>query len=260
MNQTTELPLDPTLIKQIIDLMWKASDAILEIYHSGELKTEVKKDQSPVTRADLAAHHVLVNGLSQLTPKIPVVSEEDPNSLTVPQTHQRYWLIDPLDGTKEFINKNDEFTCNLALINFHQTMYGFVSVPVLGLVYHGGDHYGAYRINRAGGETQIRCQRQSTTTRVIASKSHLNFETIAFIDAIETPVEFIQAGSSLKFLRIAEGLADIYPRLAPTCEWDTAAAQAVLEGAGGSVKQTDGSLVTYGKSEILNPFFVASAR
>ena len=139
-------------------------------------------------------------------------------------------------------------------------MYGFVSVPVLGLVYHGGDHYGAYRINRAGGETQIRCQRQSTTTRVIASKSHLNRETQAFIDAIETPVELIQAGSSLKFLRIAEGLADIYPRLAPTCEWDTAAAQAVLEGAGGSVKQTDGSLVTYGKSEILNPFFVASAR
>ena len=221
MNQTTELPLDPTLIKQLIYLVWKVSDAILEVYHSGELNTEVKEDQSPVTEADYAAHRVLVNGLSQLTPKIPVVSEEDPNSLTVPQTHQRYWLIDPLDGTKEFINKNDEFTCNLALINSHQTMYGFVSVPVLGLVYHGGDHYGAYRINRAGGETQIRCQRQSTTTRVIASKSHLNRETIAFIDAIETPVELIQAGSSLKFLRIAEGLADIYPRLAPTCEWDT---------------------------------------
>ena len=260
MNQTTELPFDIALLEELISLMWRASDVILEVYHSGELNTEVKGDGSPVTAADFAAHRILVNGLSQLTPKIPVVSEEDPNSLRVPQTHQRYWLIDPLDGTKEFINKNDEFTCNLALINSHQTMYGFVSVPVLGLVYHGGDHYGAYRINRAGGETQIRCQRQSTTTRVIASKSHLNRETIAFIDAIETPVELIQAGSSLKFLRIAEGLADIYPRLAPTCEWDTAAAQAVLEGAGGSVKQTDGSLVTYGKSEILNPFFVASAR
>ena len=260
MNQTIELPFDSTLLEKLISLMWKASDAILKVYHSGELNMKFKGDKSPVTEADLAAHHVLVNGLSQLTPNIPVVSEEDPDSLRVPETHQQYWLTDPLDGTKEFINKNDEFTCNLALIDSHQTMYGFVSVPVLGLLYHGGDHHGAYRVNRAGGETRIRCQRQSATTRVIASKSHLNPETTAFIDAIETHVELIQAGSSLKFLRIAEGLADIYPRLALTCEWDTAAAQAVLEGAGGSVKQTDGSLVTYGKSEILNPFFVASAR
>ncbi len=260
MSQPNELPFDTALLEELIRLMWRASDAILEVYRSGELNTEVKGDGSQVTEADYAAHRILVNGLSQLTPQIPSVSEEDPNSLRVPQIHRRYWLIDPLDGTKEFISKNDEFTCNLALINSHQTIYGFVSVPVLGLLYHGGDHHGAYRINQAGKETQIRCRRQSTTTRVIASKSHLNPETTAFIDAIETPVELIQAGSSLKFLRIAEGLADIYPRLAPTCEWDTAAAQAVLEGAGGSVKQTDGSLVTYGKSEILNPFFVASAR
>ena len=259
MNQTTELPFDSALLEELISLMWKASDTILRVYQSGELNTEIKGDASPVTQADLAAHHVLVNGLSQLTPNIPVVSEEDPDSLRVPKTHLRYWLIDPLDGTKEFINRNDEFTCNLALIDSHKTMYGFVSVPVPGLLYHGGAQHGAYRVHQVDGETRIQCKRQSTTTRVIASKSHLNPETTAFIGAIETPVELIQAGSSLKFLRIAEGLADIYPRLAPTCEWDTAAAQAILEGAGGSVKQSDGSSVTYGKSEILNPHFFATA-
>ena len=260
MNQATELQFDSVLFEELIKLMWEASDAILEIYHSGELDIKIKGDESPVTQADLAAHHVLVNGLSQLTPNIPVVSEEDPSSLQIPEIYQRYWLIDPLDGTKEFINRNDEFTCNLALIDSNKTIYGFVSVPVLDLLYHGGDTHGAHRVNRVGSETWIQCQRQTDTTRVIASKSHLNPETTAFIEAIKTRVELIQAGSSLKFLRIAEGLADIYPRLAPTCEWDTAAAQAILEGAGGSVKQTDGSPVTYGKSEILNPHFIASAR
>mgnify|MGYP001103482353 CR=1 FL=1 len=259
MNQTTELPIEEALQDELKTLMWKASDAILEVYDSGELNTELKGDQSPVTKADLAAHYVLVNGLSKLTPDIPVVSEEDPSSLRIPESYRRYWLIDPLDGTKEFINKNDEFTCNLALIDSCQTIYGFVSVPVLELLYYGGGNYGAYRVNRAGREDQIQCHRQSTPTRIIASKSHLNPETTAFIEAIETPMELIQAGSSLKFLRIADGLADIYPRLAPTCEWDTAAAQAILEGAGGSVKKTDGSPVTYGKSEILNPYFIAAA-
>ena len=260
MNQTIELPFDFVLFEKLISLMWHASDAILEVYHSGDLDTKIKGDESPVTQADLAAHHVLVNGLSQLTPDIPVVSEEDPSSLQIPKSDQRYWLIDPLDGTKEFVNRNDEFTCNLALIDSHKAIYGFVSVPVLGLLYHGGDTNGAYRVDRAGGEARIQCQRQTAKTLVIASKSHLDPETIAFIEAIETPVELIKAGSSLKFLRIAEGLADIYPRLAPTCEWDTAAAQAILEGAGGSVKQTDGSPLTYGKSEILNPHFIASVQ
>lgn len=259
MNQTPELVLDDALLEELIKLMWEASDAILGVYHSGELDTKIKGDESPVTQADLAAHHVLVNGLSQLTPEIPVVSEEDPSSLQIPESHRRYWLIDPLDGTKEFINRNDEFTCNLALIDSHQTFYGFVSVPVLDLLYHGGSNHGAYRVNRTGSDTQIQCHRQSFPTRVIASKSHLNPETTAFIEAIETPIELVQAGSSLKFLRIAEGLADIYPRLAPTSEWDTAAAQAILEGAGGSVKKIDGSAVTYGKSEILNPHFIAAA-
>ena len=243
----------------LTQLMWEASDAILAIYESSDLGITTKDDQSPVTKADLAAHHVLVTGLSGLTPDIPIVSEEDPESLKIPETHARFWLIDPLDGTKEFIQRNGEFTCNLALIDHHRTVYGFVSVPVLGLLYHGGQGLGAKRLMRDGSVTVIQCAKQPDLTRVVASKSHLNPETEAFIATIETPIELIQAGSSLKFLRIAEGAADLYPRLAPTCEWDTAAAQAVLEGARGSVTQVDGSPLVYGKSEILNPHFVAQA-
>ena len=240
-------------------LMWEASDAILAIYESSDLGITTKDDQSPVTKADLAAHHVLVTGLSALTPDIPIVSEEDPDSLKIPETHSLYWLIDPLDGTKEFIQRNGEFTCNLALIDSNRTIYGWVSVPVLGLLYLGGYGRGAQRLDRDGSSTKIRCAKQAISTRIVASKSHLNPETEAFIAAIETPIKLIQAGSSLKFLRIAEGAADLYPRLAPTCEWDTAAAQAILEGAGGSVTQLDGSPVIYGKSDILNPHFIAQA-
>lgn len=240
-------------------LMWEASDAILAIYESSDLGITTKDDQSPVTKADLTAHHVLVTGLSALTPDIPIVSEEDVDSLKIPETHSLYWLIDPLDGTKEFIQRNGEFTCNLALIDSNRTIYGWVSVPVLGLLYLGGYGRGAQRLDRDGSSTKIRCAKQAISTRIVASKSHLNPETEAFIAAIETPIKLIQAGSSLKFLRIAEGAADLYPRLAPTCEWDTAAAQAILEGAGGSVTQLDGSPVIYGKSDILNPHFIAQA-
>jgi 3'(2'), 5'-bisphosphate nucleotidase len=243
----------------INQLMWEASDAVLAIYESSDLGIATKDDQSPVTKADLAAHHVLVTGLSGLTPDIPIVSEEDPESLKIPETHSRYWLIDPLDGTKEFIQRNGEFTCNLALIDSNITIYGWVSVPVLGLLYHGGQGRGAQRLDRDGSNKNIRCAKPNASTRVVTSRSHLNPETEAFIAAIEASVTLIQAGSSLKFLRIAEGAADLYPRMAPTCEWDTAAAQAVLEGAGGSVIQLDGSPVIYGKSDIRNPHFVAQA-
>jgi 3'(2'), 5'-bisphosphate nucleotidase len=254
-----ELLEDPKTRQALIQLMWSAGDAILAVYESSDLGIATKGDQSPVTEADVAAHQVLVTELSALTPDIPVVSEEDPESLKIPESHTRYWLIDPLDGTKEFIRRNGEFTCNLALIDNHRTVYGFVGVPVLDLLYYGGHGLSAKRLTRDGSETDIRCVKQTDLTRVVASKSHLNSETEAFIAEIETPVELIQAGSSLKFLRIAEAAADLYPRLAPTCEWDTAAAQAVLEGAGGSVTQVDGSPLVYGKREILNPHFIARA-
>lgn len=169
-------------------------------------------------------------------------------------------MIDPLDRTKEFISLNGEFTCNLALISDQLPVYGWVSVPVQNLLYHGGLGRGAVRVNRSSSNgVSIQCKPQTEPTRVVASKSHLNAETATFIENIEGTTELVQAGSSLKFLKIAEGAADLYPRLAPTCEWDTAAAHAVLEGAGGTVTQPGGTPLRYGKAEMLNPHFVARA-
>lgn len=257
MKRCNQMPFDAKLLDKLIDLMWESSEAILRIYDSGDFDTKLKSDQSPVTQADLAAHKILIKGLSQLTPNIPVVSEEDPDSLQIPSTYQKYWLLDPLDGTKEFLNRDVEFTCNLALIELHRTIFGLVTLPVMGLLYFGGKDLGSYRLNHSGDKTQLHCRRSPHICRVVTSKSHLNAETETFIHSLELPVELVQVGSSLKFIRIAEGLADLYPRIAPTREWDTAAAQAVLEGAGGSVAQLDGSPLIYGKTEILNPNFVA---
>lgn len=244
---------------QILRLMWDASDVILDIYHGDQIKVDEKADQSPVTQADLAAHRILVEGLRRITPDIPVVSEEDANSLEIPRRTRTFWLIDPLDGTREFINRNGEFTCNVALIQYEQPIYGFVSIPASELLYHGGPSIGSFRRKAEGSEERIHCKNKAGITRIVASKSHLNDETREFIEAIQGDVELVQAGSSLKFLRIAEGMADLYPRLAPTCEWDTAAAHAILEGAGGSVTQLTGTPLLYGKREILNPRFIATS-
>lgn len=260
MSIASKIANDESLIKSIKQLMWKAGDAILEVYKRDDLGTEIKGDDSPVTQADLAAHNVLVAGLAELTPDIPVVSEEDKDSLSIPQAHSVYWLIDPLDGTKEFIKRNGEFTCNLALIEHNRPTLGFVGVPAQEELYVGGSAIPSWRSGPAGKKIRIKHVRPSkNVTRVVASKSHLNEETQSFINAIEGEVELVQAGSSLKFLKIAIGEADLYPRLAPTCEWDTAAAQAILEGAGGRVTQANGDAMVYGKDEILNPYFIASA-
>ncbi len=249
------------ILQQLKTLMRAADTAILDIYHSDNFGEETKGDNSPVTKADLAAHNVLVQGLAEVTPDIPIVSEEDPLSLSVPKEHNIYWLIDPLDGTKEFIKRNDEFTCNLALIEDGCPTLGFVSIPAKEELYFGGKEVGAFLETKHHQVSSIQHTPKTGVTRVVASKSHLNTETQNFISQIPGEVELVQAGSSLKFLKIATGEADLYPRLAPTCEWDTAAAHAVLEGTGGKVLQA-GTLkpVIYGKDEILNPHFIASAK
>ena len=249
---------DPQLISRLKALMWEASRIIMEIYNSKDFGTEAKNDESPVTKADLAAHRILVQGLRVLTPLIPVVSEEDPDSVDIGRTVETYWLIDPLDGTKEFINRNGEFTCNLALIENKRTTLGFVTVPASDELYVGGPKLNSTRETRLESPQKIAHANLEGMTRVVASKSHLNEETRNFIEAIKGEVDLIQAGSSLKFLKIATGDADVYPRLAPTCEWDTAAAHAVLIGAGGKVVQPNNEPVVYGKNEILNPHFIAS--
>lgn len=245
-------------LNSIIDLMFESNKAILEIYNNhNPKKIQLKKDNTPLTEADLAANKILKNGLENLFPDIPIVSEEIKDSLSIPQKNNIFWLIDPLDGTKEFINRNDEFTCNLALIEKNRTALGFVGVPAKELIYYGGKIFGSKCINKFKKISKVRYKSKSGICRVVASKSHLNQETEKFIKNLDMPVEIIQAGSSLKFLKIADGIADIYPRLAPTSEWDTAAAQAVLEGAGGKVTKLDGEDIFYGKSNILNPFFIA---
>ncbi len=256
MKRAQHINNNAALLADLKQLVLQAGEAIMQVYAEDDFGVQTKGDDSPVTKADLAAHHVLVDGLAQLTPDIPVVSEEDKDSLAVPSANSCYWLIDPLDGTKEFINRNDQFTVNLALIENQAPSYGFVSTPVDQTIYWGGKGIGCWR-QRDTQVDQLQVQASTNPIRVVASKSHLNEATKAFIETLGE-AELVQAGSSLKFVRIAEGEADIYPRMAPTCEWDTGAAQAVLEGAGGSVTQASGEAMRYGKADILNPHFIAS--
>lgn len=260
MKKALRILNDPKLLNALKQLMWKAADSILEVYTSDNFKFESKNDSSPVTEADLNAHKILLRALNTLTPDIPVVSEEDISSLSIPANTKTFWLIDPLDGTKEFLKRNGEFTCNVALIEFGKPTLGFVGVPAKQELYVGGNKLGSTKEDLNAEPITITHNRiRDDVTRVMASKSHLNSETQNYIDSIKGKVELVQAGSSLKIIKIATGEADIYPRLAPTCEWDTAAAQAILEGAGGMVLQENGCPLVYGKEDILNPSFIAKA-
>ena len=244
--------------EKLIEMMFLANKFIMTIFSKANINVKFKEDKSPLTEADLGTHKILVKNLSELFPNIPVVSEEDDSShVSIPKIHNLYWIIDPLDGTKEFISGRDEFTCNVGLIENGKPALGFVSIPAKKLVYFGGKIFGAFKMNDNRVSIPIKYKSVKDLTRVVASKSHLNDKTKEFISSIKTKVDLVQAGSSLKFLKIAEGQADIYPRLGPTSEWDTAAAHAILEGAGGKVQQINGEALLYGKENILNPNFIA---
>jgi len=246
-------------ISELEPIARAAGDAILAIYRQ-PFAVEFKQDESPLTAADQGAHEVIVQALARLTPDIPVLSEEsDAEAMQARRGWSRYWLVDPLDGTKEFVSRNGEFTVNIALIEEGRPVWGLVYAPVLDKLWYGGKGLGAWRIADGQHEAiQIRPHQEGTPWRVVGSRNHLSQETLDFL-APFGEIELVSMGSSLKFCIIAEGGAELYPRLAPTCEWDTAAAQAVLEGAGGSVTQLDGSALAYNKPEILNPWFVARA-
>lgn len=258
--QNSELSLLAPEVCQVVEF---AGDAVMDIYGaggSGAGLLSLKADDSPLTLADLAAHNAIVAGLKRLTPTIPVVSEEDPGSFAHRIASGSFWLIDPLDGTKEFLARTGDFTVNVALIEDAEPVWGVVYAPALEQMFWGGRTFGATR-RTPEGEVSLRGLMSTTwesPCRVVASKSHLNERTEAFIQKLRQ-VDLVKAGSSLKFCRIAEGLADVYPRLAPTCEWDTAAAQAVLEGAGGHVYDTQGHRLCYGKADVLNPDFIAAS-
>ncbi len=244
------------LLPNLKSIAREAGAKIMDIYANETIDFSVKKDQSPVSIADLAAHHHIVSALAPLT-DYPIVSEEDADSFSHRNPDAWFWIIDPLDGTKEFLNRNGEFTVNIALVGQGISQFGIVYAPAIDLMYWGGKTFGAHRTSKEGTTTIQVSDNSAARHRVVASKNHLNDETKAFIEKIGL-VDLIQSGSSLKFCRIAEGAADIYPRLAPTCEWDTAAAQAVLEGAGGYVVNLQNEPLRYGKTEVLNPSFIAT--
>jgi len=248
-----------------VALALRAGDAVMNVYREAALASGSsvlladKQDNSPLTLADVAAHEVIHAGLQQLTPDIPVVSEEDGASAPRGTATGTFWLVDPLDGTREFLARTDEFTVNIALVRDGAPVWGVVVAPALGLVYSGGPGFGAVRRSgRHAMPIHVRPAGGAGACRVVASRSHMDQATAEFIARLGE-VELVSTGSSLKFCRVAEGAADVYPRLAPTCEWDTAAGQAVLEGAGGQVRDLAGSPLRYGKADILNPSFVAAS-
>jgi len=246
------------LIRKLLPIARAAGDAIMAVYSRGNSKIQLKENNSPVTEADLAAHRVLVSQLKPLLPECPEVSEEDIGSLVHRQPHGRFWLLDPLDGTKEFIAHNGEFTVNIALIENGRCVLGVVYAPAIDALYWGGAGLGAFKcICGQTAAIKVTASKPGKIPRVVASKNHLNEATRLLIQRLGE-VSLVQAGSSLKFCRVAEGEADIYPRLSPTCEWDTAAAQAVVEGAGGVVVDLNGVPLRYGKSDVLNPSFIAT--
>lgn len=240
------------LATPLVELVRRAGAAILERQAPESAEMAYKADASPVTAADLASHEVLTVGLRALWPEIPIVSEE---AIATEHVGDTFWLVDPLDGTKEFLRGSGEYTVNVALIENGLPVLGVVYAPALKLLYWGGKGWGAWR-SLAGQVTPISVSVAHVPLRVVASRSHLDDKTCAFIAQLGA-VQLVQAGSSLKFCRLAEGEADCYPRLAPTCEWDTAAAQAVLEGAGGWVLDEAGMPLCYGKSQWRNAGFVA---
>lgn len=246
------------LIESVIDIAAKASDAILEIYNSDDFGIETKGDESPLTQADLASHHTIVAALAELTPGTPILSEES-NAIPWEERAQwdEYWLIDPLDGTKEFIKRNGEFTVNIALIRGNQAVLGVVHVPVQQRCFYGWQHGGAFEKDATGQVHTIQVASTATSpVRVVGSRSHRGAMLDAYLARLGDH-EMVPMGSSLKLCLVAMGQADVYPRLGPTSEWDTAAAQAVVECAGGKVVQTDGTPLLYNaKEDILNPFFI----
>lgn len=240
----------------------EAAEAILEVYQSAELRVDLKEDFSPLTQADLASHQHILTGLERLSPKFPVLSEESQGITYHERRHwDTFWLVDPLDGTKEFLRRNGEFTINIALIHGHRAVLGVVHLPVSGQTYWAAEGEGAFR--SANGET-VRLQAAQTIgqpVKVVASRSHAATPTVQFLDRLAQgrDVAVVSKGSALKLCMVAEGEADLYPRLAPTMEWDTAAAQCVVEQAGGRVTTLGNEPLRYNKEDLLNPFFMVAS-
>ncbi|KGP64006.1 hypothetical protein EP47_03530 [Legionella norrlandica] len=284
------------IISKLVEVCWQAADAIMACYDD-DFNYTPKKDGSPLTKADLASHHIIVKALSALTPNIKIISEESSQlirtkviinppistSLIAGSTNLRislegegvlsdlkpeqlhdeldneFWLVDPLDGTKEFIKKNGEFTINIALVREQNPILGLVCCPAFNEIYIGHVGHVCYKQKRHSEQITLKLEpHQPEEYIVIGSRSHGNQKEMGDFLKDKKVKEFLTVGSSLKFCRIAEGKAHLYPRFGRTMEWDTAAGHAVLMSAGGEVKELDGKPLYYGKARLENPHFLAS--
>lgn len=248
-----------TLLPAVADLARQAGEKILAIYDT-EFSVEQKGDDSPLTVADLASHGALCAGLAALTPKLPVFSEEAADiPFATRSGWRRYWLIDPLDGTREFVKRNGEFTVNIALIDDHQPILGVVHIPVKGVTYFAARGRGAFRQHTGKTAEVIRTRKSSAGALVLAgSRSHATERQNRFLEILGGNTELRSIGSSLKFCLVAEGGVDLYPRFGPTSEWDTAAAHCIVLEAGGIVTDLDFRPLVYNwKESVINPDFLA---
>ena len=246
------------LLAHIVDISIRAGKEILEIYET-DFAVEHKEDKSPLTAADMAAHHAIVDGLAALTPDVPVLSEE---SASIPfatrQSWSRYWLVDPLDGTREFVKRNGEFTVNIALIEGNSSVMGVVHAPVLDVTYAASADAGVWKQQGNAEREAIHVRKFPADKPTVAgSRSHRGDSLNDFLAKLGEH-ELLAMGSSLKMCLVAEGSADVYPRFGPTSEWDTAAAQAIVEAAGGQLVTLDMQPMRYNtKESLLNPEFMA---
>lgn len=248
------------MLLKIAKLAIRAGEEIMKVY-SRDFGVEYKEDASPLTEADKASHEVIDAGLRKLAPGIPVISEEGA-AIPWPErsNYKSFWLVDPLDGTKEFIKRNGEFTVNIALIKGNAPVLGVIYVPAKGVLYYGEKGSGAFRQERGGSPVKLERKLigQGSPVRAVVSRSHPTPEVEQFLKAYSVASR-VEAGSSLKFCLVAEDRADLYPRIGPTWEWDTAAGHAIAEAAGCSVTTADGSPLIYNKESLKNPGFVVSA-
>ena len=252
------IPLElESLCLQINNIAQQAGRAIMDVYNS-EYDIQKKADETPVTTADLLAHDIICQQLTNLTPDIPVLSEESTRiPYKIRKTWNRYWLVDPLDGTREFIKRNDEFTVNIALIENNRSILGVIYVPVTQKTYYAWQNGGAFKSNALNQSRSISTRALPDKPVIAGSRSHGAERLKDFLEKLGE-IELLRVGSSLKSCLVAEGKIDLYPRLGLTSEWDTAAAQCIVEQAGGKILQTNNQLMRYNtKDSLLNPeFFV----
>ena len=248
------------LLDRIIPIARAAGTIVMEVYAT-EFKVEGKGDASPVTEADHRAEALILPALARITPGLQVVSEEAASAGRIPVVAERFWLVDPLDGTREFVNRNGEFTVNIALVERDTPVLGVVLAPASGRLFAGAAGAGAFVEDESGRRQAITCRRiPATGLTVVSSRSHGD---LAALDAFLTGrvvASHVTAGSSLKFCLVAGGQADLYPRFGRTMEWDTAAGHAILRAAGGCVTDLNGAELRYGKPDFANPHFVAMGR